>query len=179
MNIQYIISKRELLDFNFRNYTRTVKFFMKSLAIYTLILLPYISILINKINNKTLIVIYPIISILLLIIFKKKLILFTMTKDLEWKYSLKRYAYLFEKHHLIIDDKGISIKTKFGIKTLLYKSLTDICLIDDYIYIKINYMHYFLIPLSSFKDVSEQNLFLKYLLNNSKLKIKEKNQIII
>lgn len=179
MNIQYIISKKELLDFNYRNYTRTIKFFMKSITIYTVILLPYISILINQWNNKPLIIIYPIVSILLLILLKKKLILFTMTKDLEWKYSLERYAYLFEDHYLSIDDKGISIKTKFGIKTLLYKSLTDICLIDDYIYIKTKYMYYFLIPLSSFKDLSEQNLFLDYILNNSKLKIKTKTQIII
>lgn len=173
MEINYDISREELLAFHIKYSTKTVfyKNFIKLLYSYSFILA-----FSAFIDGKDIIDILElfIITILILFFIKKYLFLFCFKKIFSRRYRFEKYSSYFCSTKLIINTENLNLINEFEDKIYKWKSIINMYFIDEYILITTKSNSDILIPIKAFQSVEDKNLFISDISENCNLKIKTK-----
>ena len=164
--IDYTISKEELIDFHMGHVeeTKVFKYQMISNFIFIIlfILLGFL-VAIALIKDPLSIVIYIVFSFIIML-FRKKF--FEI-------YSFDKYQNLFEQTKLTFVEEGLKVNTKFVVKIYNWNSIKSIHSVDNYILVRTVNNEDLLIPIFSFKPIENKQIFLDTIINNTNLELEK------
>ncbi|URZ04144.1 hypothetical protein [Clostridium felsineum] len=175
MEINYQISKEELIDFHIAHFKET-KIYKKA-TIKQAILVTLIIILTCIIFQSLYYFIVEIIGYIFLLILIRKRVSFLLRKKLNKVFSSEKYNDYFEKTKLIINETELQSKTNLSEKKYKWQTIKIISLVDNYIFIITTSNDEFLIPSNAFKDNNDRDKFLNSLTENTNLTISYKYPI--
>jgi hypothetical protein len=171
MEINYDISREELLAFHIKYSTKTVTYkkFIKLLYEYF-----FIVGLAGIIDCRSIVTALTSFIGFMLFVFliKKYLFLFCFKKLLSRKYCLEKYNSYFCNTILIINDEHLNLMNELDNKIYKWKSIIKIYFIDDYILITTKSHDDILIPIAAFESSEEISLFIDNIAKNRNIEIK-------
>lgn len=170
MEINYTISKEELLNFHVKHVTETKNY--KNATINNTVFMFLILFLVFIISKHSYYTIAAFITWLILLLFRKKIILYILRKKLYKIFSFEKYNNYFEPTKLIIDEYGLNLNTNLSQKTYKWISLKSLYVIDNYIFIRTATHDDILVPIASFTSPENKDFFINSIINNTNLKSK-------
>ncbi|MFL0252115.1 hypothetical protein ACJDT4_16970 [Clostridium neuense] len=175
MEINYIISKEELVNFHMKHVTETKNYKKATInnTIFTLLIL-FLVFIISKHSYYT---ITAFITCLVLLLFRKKIVLYLLRKKLYKILSFEKYTNYFEHTTLMIYEQGLKLTTNLSEKNYKWNSIKSLHLIDKFLLIKTNTHDNILIPIDSFKSLESKDFFINSIINNTNLKLQNKYPI--
>lgn len=173
--IDYTISKEELIDFHMGHVeeTKVFKYQMISNFIFIiLVILLGFLVAIALIKDPLSIVIYIVFSFIIML-FRKKIIMHKLRKKFFKIYSFDKYQNLFEQTKLTFVEEGLKVNTKFVVKIYNWNSIKSIHSLDNYILVRTVNNEDLLIPIFSFKPIENIQIFLDTIINNTNLELEK------
>lgn len=171
MEIDFNISKDELLDFQMKHIDKT-KVYNKQLRLFTIYIL-IIAIGVIVLLGNALYIIAGLITCSIFFIFRKKFYKWRLRKKVFKIYDSDKYKNLFETKHLSFIDDGIKIRTKFSETIYKWSAINGLYLVEQYIFITTLNRENLLIPIFSFNPLGDKNLFLDTIIKNTRLELKK------
>lgn len=169
MEINYTISKEELVNFHLKHFTETKSYkhtaIMQITSMLVLIILTYI------LFNRLYYCIIVLLTWFVLALSKRKRIRFLLRKKLNKIFLSAKYKDYFEPTMLSITESGLQTSTSLSEKTYKWQSIKIISLVDNYIFIITAANDELLIPISTFKNHEDKKLFLNNLIKKTNLKL--------
>lgn len=175
MEINYTISKEDLLNFHIKHITKTKNY--KNAIIRNTILMLLFILLALIISKSSLYTISISIVCFIFLIFRKKYILSRTRQKLYKIFSFEKYNNCFEPTKLIIDEYSLTLDTNLSKKTYKWLSLKSLYIIDDYIFIRTAAHDDILVPIDSFTSPENKDFFINNIINNTNLKLENKYPI--
>lgn len=173
MEINYDISREELLAFHIKYSTKTVAYkkFIKLLYEYF-----FIVGLAGILDCRSIVTALTSFIGFMLFVFliKKYLFLFCFKKIFSRRYRFEKYSSYFCSTKLIINTENLNLINEFEDKIYKWKSIINMYFIDEYILITTKSNSDILIPIKAFESVEDKNLFISDISQNCNLKIKTK-----
>lgn len=175
MEINYAISKEELLNFHTKYITKTKNY--KTAATGNTIFMLLLIFLVLILSKSPFYTIATSIMCFVALLFRKKYILARIRQKLLKIFSFEKYNDYFEPTKLTIDEYGLNLSTNLSKKTYKWLSLKNLYVIDNYIFIRTSAHDDILIPIQSFKSPEDKDLFINTIINNTNLKLINKYPI--
>lgn len=175
MEINYTISKEDLLNFHVKHVTETKNY--KYATISNTIFMILILFLVFIISKHSYYTIAAFITWLILLLFRKKIVLYLLRKKLHKIFSSEKYTNYFEHTTLMIYEQGLKLNTNLSERIYKWNSIKSLHIIDKFLLIITNTHDNILIPINSFKSLENKDLFISSIINNTSLKLKNKYPI--
>ena len=171
MDVEYKISKEELVDFHMRHVgeTKVFKHQMINNAVFNIL----VFLLLVFFSKYTLDLIAFTILFLVFMLFRKKIIRYKLRKNFFKIYSFDKYKNLFEDTKLTIIENGLEINTQFVEKIYNWNSIKSIHLVENYIFVRTVNNEDLLIPIFSFKPIENKQIFLDAIVSNTDLELQK------
>lgn len=171
MNIEYKISKEELIDFHMRHVAETTVFKYEMISNFILNLLIFL--LIIFILRDPLYLTVGLTTFFVLMLFIKKIIRHKLRKKFFKIYSFDKYQNLFEESKLTLIEEGLKVNTKFVEKIYNWNSIKSINSVENYILVRTVNNEDLLIPIFSFKPIENKQIFIDTIINNTELELQK------
>ncbi|MFL0252113.1 hypothetical protein ACJDT4_16965 [Clostridium neuense] len=169
MEINYTISKEELVNFHLKHFTETKSY--KHTAIMQIISMLVLTILTYILFNRLYYCIIVLLAWFVLALSKRKRIRFLLKKKLNKIFLSAKYKDYFEPTKLTITESGLQTSTSLSEKTYKWQSIKIISLVDTYIFIITAANDELLIPIRTFKNYEDKESFLNNLIKKTNLKL--------
>lgn len=166
MEIDYTISKKELVDFHMNHFDKTKNF--KKLITFFYFYFSFSFFLIFLVTKNLLIIIIFAFFFLL----RKKFCSFCLRKIFTKRFDLERYTSCFYPIKLSFNGKYLNLVTDLDEMHYRWISVQAIYLIDNYIFIKTFSTKDILIPCRAFKTSEDKKIFLDNIINATNLELK-------
>ncbi|MFL0252498.1 hypothetical protein ACJDT4_18970 [Clostridium neuense] len=170
MEINYTISKEELVNFHIKHVTETKNY--KDATIGNTIFMILLIFLVFMLSKSSFYTISTSIMCFVFLLFRKKYMLIRIRQKLDKIFSFEKYNNYFEPTKLIIDEYGLNLSTNLSQKTYKWNSLKDLYLIDSYIFIRTTTHDDILIPIESFTLPENKDFFINSIIDNTNLRLR-------
>ncbi|WP_026887539.1 hypothetical protein [Clostridium beijerinckii] len=171
MEVDFKISKDDLLDFHMKHIDET-KVYNKQLRLFTIYIL-IIAIGVILLFGNVLYIIAGLITCIIFLIFRKRFYKWRLRKKVFKIYDSDKYKNLFETKHLSFIDDGIKISAKFSETIYKWGAINGLYLVEQYIFITTLNRENLLIPIFSFNPLEDKDLFIDTIIKNTKLELKK------
>ncbi|NOW05386.1 YcxB family protein [Clostridium beijerinckii] len=170
MEIEFKISKDELIAFNMKYIvnTKTYKQQIRAYAVLAFFILLGLMILLRS-------ALYTVTIIIMYIIFffsRKKIFNRSLRRRFLRIYGTNKLTDTFETTHLKFIEKGIKTNTRFSEKIHNWNSIKGLYLLEQYIFIPTMNGESLVIPILSFSSMDDKKLFLDTIIKNTNLELK-------
>jgi hypothetical protein len=177
MEINFTISKEELVNFHMNHVTET-KNYKNAIIGNTFFMILFI-IFVFLISKRFSDSINVFILWVILLLFRKKYFLYGIRRKLKKVFSFEKNKNYFESTKLISNERGLKLITSLSEKIYNWESIKKVNLIDNYIFIMTSTHDDILIPIKSFESLEQKDLFLNNIVENTNLKLYYKYPIDI
>lgn len=169
MEINYKISREDLVNFHV-NHVAETKIYKRGLIVHIIFMLSIIF-LIFIISKQWYDGLVGLIGWFVLLLFRRKRMLYLIRRKLNKVFLLPKYIDCFEDTKLSISKNGLESSTSLSEKVYKWESINLICLVDNYIFIKTTSNDELLIPINSFISNENKRIFLDCIIKNTNLKL--------
>lgn len=175
MEINFTITREELLNFHMNHITETkdYKYAVIGAIVNIILSISFFIIIFNQLYMT----ITFIIGVCICLLFRKKYVLYRLRKRLNKIFLFQKYNDYFEFTKLIMNEYGLTSVTNLSKKTYKWKSIKDIFLVDNYIFVRTITHDDILIPISSFIPSENKEIFIKNIIKNTNLQLNYKYPI--
>lgn len=175
MEIKLTITREELLNFHMNHITETkdYKYAVAGNNAYMILVLLFIIVILHR----SYLIFVAIITWFVLLLFRKKYMLYRLRKRLKKIFLFEKYNDYFESAKLIMNENGLNSISNLSEKIYKWKSIKDIYLVDNYIFIRTITHDDILIPISSFNSTENKDFFISTVIKNTNLQLKNKYPI--
>lgn len=169
MEIEFKISKDELIDFNMKYIvdTKTYKDQLRAYGILGFLIILMMILLFRS----TLYTVTGIIMYIVFCIFKKKIWDRSLRRRVIRIYGAGKLTDAFETTHVKIIEKGITTNTKFSEKIHNWNSIRGLYQLEQYVLVTIITGENIVIPTSAFDPTENNKLFLETIIENTNLEL--------
>lgn len=169
MEIDFKISKDELIDFNMKYIvgTKTYKQEIRAYAIFAFFVIIGMIFLLRS-------TLYTVTGVIMYIIFsfsKKRIYNRALRKRFLKTYETDKLADVFETTHLKFIEKGLKTNTKFSEKIHNWNAIKGLYLLEQYVFIPTMNGESLVIPILAFESVDQKKLFLDTIIKNTNLEL--------
>ncbi|WP_252244098.1 YcxB family protein [Clostridium sp. ZBS14] len=171
MEVEFKISKEELIDFHMKYIANTTIFkyqmisnFIFNFMVFLLIIFCFKDPLYRGAG---------LITLFVMLLFRKRIFRHKLRKKFFKIYSFDKYKNLFEQTNLTFTEDGLKTSTKFSEKVYKWDSIKSIHLVENYIFIRTVNNEDLLFSALSFNPIENKELFLDTITKNTKLEIEK------
>lgn len=175
MEIKFTVTREELLNFHMNHITET-KDYKRAVTgnnIYMILVLFFIFIILHR----SYLIIAGVTTWFVMLLFRKKFMLYRLRKRLEKIFLFRKYNDYFESTKLSMNENGLKSISNLSEKIYKWNSIKDIYLVDNYIFIRTITHDDILIPISSFKSSEDKDYFISNVIKTTNLQLKNKYPI--
>lgn len=174
MEINYKLTRQEWLDFHIKHITET-KIYKKKVFIWCIecFLLLLVEIILTK--NFYISLAFTLIFILMSYLFIRRIFFkYFLEKSFSERYYFEKFNSYFSSIKLTLNNDYLELITELDEKHYKWKTIKNIYLVDNYIFIRTSSHDDLLIPINAFESSEIKTYFLDTIIKSTNLKLENK-----